>query len=75
MIQRGEPADRAGEAAIGRQEYSIRHRWAPGDVVVWDNRGTAHLAVDDYGDQHRVMHRITIRGEQPVGPRVGAVQG
>ncbi|MCR3750332.1 TauD/TfdA dioxygenase family protein [Lentzea californiensis] len=54
-------------AAIGRQEYSIRHRWAPGDVVVWDNRSTAHLAVDDYGDQHRVMHRITVRGDQPVG--------
>ncbi|MFD4668534.1 TauD/TfdA dioxygenase family protein [Lentzea sp. NPDC058450] len=56
--------------AIGRQEYSVRHRWAPGDVVVWDNRSTAHLAVDDYGDQHRVMHRITLRGDQPVGPEV-----
>ncbi|ALG10703.1 TauD/TfdA dioxygenase family protein [Kibdelosporangium phytohabitans] len=55
--------------AIGRPEYSVRHRWHPGDVVVWDNRSTAHYAVDDYGDQHRVMHRITIRGDQPVGPR------
>jgi alpha-ketoglutarate-dependent taurine dioxygenase len=35
---------------------------------VWDNRATAHYAVDDYGDHHRVMHRITIRGDQPVGP-------
>lgn len=55
-------------AAIGRPEHSVRHRWQPGDVVVWDNRSTAHLAVDDYGDQHRVMHRITIRGDQPAGP-------
>ncbi|OLF19261.1 TauD/TfdA dioxygenase family protein [Actinophytocola xanthii] len=55
-------------AAIGRPEHSVRHRWSPGDVVVWDNRSTAHLAVDDYGDQHRVMHRITIRGDRPVGP-------
>lgn len=55
-------------AAVGRPEYSVRHRWAPGDVVVWDNRSTAHLAIDDYGDQHRVMHRITLRGDQPVGP-------
>ncbi|MEU7476381.1 TauD/TfdA family dioxygenase [Lentzea sp. NPDC042327] len=54
-------------AVIGRQEYSVRHRWAPGDVVVWDNRSTAHLAVDDYGDQHRVMHRITLRGDRPAG--------
>jgi alpha-ketoglutarate-dependent sulfate ester dioxygenase len=35
--------------------------------VVWDNRATAHLAVDDDGDAHRVMHRITI-GDRPVGP-------
>jgi len=55
-------------AAIGRPEHSVRHRWRPGDVVVWDNRATAHLAVDDYGDQHRVMHRITIRGDEPAGP-------
>ena len=56
-------------AVIGRPEHSVRHRWSPGDVVVWDNRATAHYAVDDYGDQRRVMHRITIRGDQPVGPR------
>ena len=53
---------------IGRPEHSVRHRWSLGDVVVWDNRSTAHYAIDDYGDQHRVMHRITIRGDQPVGP-------
>jgi alpha-ketoglutarate-dependent taurine dioxygenase len=55
-------------AAIGRPEHTVRHRWRPGDLVVWDNRATAHYAVDDYGDHHRVMHRITIRGDQPVGP-------
>jgi taurine dioxygenase len=55
-------------AAIGRPEHSVRHRWRPGDVVVWDNRSTAHLAVDDYGQAHRVMHRITIRGDRPAGP-------
>jgi taurine dioxygenase len=54
--------------AIGRPEHSVRHRWRPGDVVVWDNRATAHIAIDDYGDAHRVMHRITIRGDRPVGP-------
>jgi taurine dioxygenase len=55
-------------SVIGRPEHSVRHRWQAGDLVVWDNRSTAHYAVDDYGDQHRLMHRITIRGDQPAGP-------
>jgi taurine dioxygenase len=54
--------------AIGRPEHSMRHRWRAGDVVVWDNRATAHIAIDDYGDAHRVMHRVTVRGDRPVGP-------
>jgi alpha-ketoglutarate-dependent taurine dioxygenase len=55
-------------SVIGRPEHTVRHRWRAGDLVVWDNRATAHYAVDDYGDQRRVMHRITIRGDRPVGP-------
>ena len=45
----------------------MRHRWAPGDVAMWDNRSTAHYANRDYGDQRRVMHRITLRGDAPLG--------
>jgi len=56
-------------AVIGLPEHTVRHRWSPGDVVVWDNRSTAHYAVDDYGDQNRVMHRVTLRGDAPVGIR------
>ncbi|MEO6083432.1 MAG: hypothetical protein ABIQ18_10035 [Umezawaea sp.] len=25
--------------------------------------------VDDYGDQNRVMHRVTLRGDAPFGPK------
>jgi len=53
---------------IGLPEHSVRHRWSAGDVVMWDNRSTAHYAVDDYGDEKRVMHRVTVRGDVPVGP-------
>jgi hypothetical protein len=31
-----------------------------------DNRATQHRAVDDYDDQHRLMHRVTLMGDVPV---------
>lgn len=45
-----------------RPEFTYRHRWAPGDVLLWDNRCTIHYAIHDYGDATRVMHR-TITGD------------
>lgn len=48
-------------------EHVVRHRWRAGDVVIWDNRATMHLGVRDYGDAHRVLHRVTIAGDVPVG--------
>ncbi|MCO1659598.1 TauD/TfdA dioxygenase family protein [Pseudonocardia humida] len=57
-------------AHITKPEHIVRHRWAQGDVAMWDNRATAHYANRDYGDARRVMHRITLRGEAPVGVQV-----
>jgi taurine dioxygenase len=48
-------------------EHVVRHRWRAGDVVIWDNRATMHLGVRDYADAHRVLHRVTIAGDVPVG--------
>ena len=45
----------------------MRWNWAPGDIAIWDNRSTQHYAVDDYDDQPRLMHRITLAGDIPVG--------
>jgi taurine dioxygenase len=42
-----------------------RHMWQAGDVVMWDNRCTMHYAVHDYGEQERVLNRITMAGEVP----------
>ncbi|QNG21297.1 taurine dioxygenase [Rhodococcus triatomae] len=56
-------------AHLTKPEHIVRHRWRLGDLVLWDNRSTAHYANRDYGTAHRVMHRITLRGDIPVGPR------
>ncbi|MES2582120.1 MAG: TauD/TfdA family dioxygenase [Pseudomonadota bacterium] len=51
---------------ITRLENTVRWHWAEGDVAIWDNRATQHYAINDYGDQHRVVRRVTVRGEVPV---------
>ncbi len=48
-------------------ENTIRWHWDEGDVAMWDNRSTQHYAVNDYGDIHRVMKRVTVAGAAPVG--------
>lgn len=55
---------------LTRDEYRVRFRWEPGSVAFWDNRATAHLGPQDLGhlDVERVLHRVTLIGEIPVGP-------
>ena len=50
---------------ICRPEFTYRHQWRPGDVIMWDNRCTVHYAIHDYGDAERLMHRTTIAGDVP----------
>jgi alpha-ketoglutarate-dependent taurine dioxygenase len=47
--------------------YSMRWRWTPGDVVLWDNRAVQHFAVPDY-DSGRIIQRVVIAGWPPRGP-------
>jgi len=51
---------------ITQPENTIRWNWEIGDVAIWDNRATQHRAVDDYDDQRRLMHRVTLSGDVPV---------
>jgi taurine dioxygenase len=48
-----------------RPEYTVRYHWTPGTVGFWDNRATQHAVIGDYGDQHRVIQRVTLRGDAP----------
>lgn len=50
---------------IETSEFVYRHQWSVGDVVIWDNRCTQHLAVADYHPHERLMHRMNIAGERP----------
>lgn len=48
-----------------RHEGIYRHRWLPGDLLIWDNRSTMHYAVHDYGEARRDLYRLMIEGEEP----------
>jgi taurine dioxygenase len=50
-----------------KPEYVVRYHWQAGDVGFWDNRVTQHAVVGDYGDKPRVIQRVTLRGDAPVG--------
>ncbi|KAF2130740.1 TauD-domain-containing protein [Dothidotthia symphoricarpi CBS 119687] len=48
------------------QDFQARVKWAPGTVVVWDNRVTAHSALLDWDDgARRHLARITPQAEAP----------
>jgi taurine dioxygenase len=47
-------------------EFQVRHRWAVGDMIFWDNRCVQHYAVADYTER-RLMQRIVMTGSRPLG--------
>ncbi len=48
-----------------RPEFTCRFRWQPGSIAFWDNRATQHNPINDYHGFKRVMHRITLAGDEP----------
>jgi taurine dioxygenase len=58
---------RALWAECTRPEYIYRHKWRVGDLVMWDNIPTQHLAICDYAlPQRRYLQRTTLRGSAPI---------
>jgi alpha-ketoglutarate-dependent sulfate ester dioxygenase len=53
---------------VTRLENTVRWTWSLGDIAIWDNRSTQHYAVADYDDHPRLLTRITLAGNVPVGP-------
>lgn len=54
---------------LSRAQFVVRVRWAPGTLVIWDNRCTQHFALNDYHGQRREMRRLMIKGDRPVAAR------
>lgn len=48
-----------------RFELTVRVRWAPDQVLIWDNRAAMHKAIADYAGRARLMTRVTIAGPRP----------
>jgi taurine dioxygenase len=48
-----------------RPEFTCRFRWQAGSLAVWDKRCSQHYAMNDYHGHRRVMHRITLKGDEP----------
>ena len=55
--------------AATRPALVYTHRWAPGDLVMWDNRCMLHRGRPwDESRYARVMHRTTVAGDGPTVP-------
>ena len=52
---------------IQDRNFVYRHRWSIGDLLMWDNWTTIHLALLGVPEgQARRMHRTTVLGEIPL---------
>jgi taurine dioxygenase len=49
-----------------KPEIRYRHKWRPGDLLIWDNRSVNHRATGGYAlPDVRLMHRTTVLGDAP----------
>ncbi|MAM32339.1 MAG: taurine dioxygenase [Acidimicrobiaceae bacterium] len=53
-------------------QFSARWRWSPGDVVMWDERVTLHIMVNDT-EGRRELRRVSVLGDRPAAHAPGAI--
>ena len=49
-----------------QNHFTCRFQWEKGSVAFWDNRCCQHLALNDYPGEHRLMHRVQVKGTKPI---------
>jgi len=42
-----------------RPEFQCRWHWEPRSLALWDNYSTIHRGIFDFGQSHRLMHRVS----------------
>jgi alpha-ketoglutarate-dependent taurine dioxygenase len=47
-------------------EFTYRHHWRKGDLVIFDNPGAMHRVLPYRAGSGRVMHRTTVSGVEPI---------
>lgn len=52
-----------------QERFTVRYRWTPGTIAMWDNRCTQHFVMNDF-EGERIIQRVTVLGDMPVGPEV-----
>ncbi len=51
---------------VQNPRFTVRYRWRPHTIAMWDNRCTQHFVLNDF-DGERIIQRVTVMGDQPVG--------
>jgi len=44
-----------------KEQFTWRHSWRAGDLLVWDNRSTMHRVLNDFSGR-RLMYRVSVVG-------------
>ena len=49
-----------------QDDYVYSHEWSVGDLLIWDNTVSLHRAAPYSPTSGRLMHRVTLVGEEPL---------
>lgn len=49
---------------VQRPVFTVRYRWSPGTVAMWDNSQTQHYVLQDF-EGERIIQRVTVMGDRP----------